>query len=100
MGDLPKKSSASSFSKDNWGVWRNLEITVSFLDPVLLLPVDCEHRSIKLMRLGVHLKIPGGSSCLTVVHLVLLLVHGVNSSSGPELQQSLKQKASQVHCEG
>lgn len=33
-----------------------------------------------------------------MVHLVLLLVHGINPSPGPELQQSLKQKASQVHC--
>lgn len=35
---------------------------------------------------------------LTVVHLVLFLVHGVDASSGPELQQSLEQQSTQVHC--
>lgn len=34
---------------------------------------------------------------LTVVHLVLFLVHGVDASSGPELQQSLEQQPPQVH---
>lgn len=34
---------------------------------------------------------------LTVVHLILFLVHGVDASSGPELQQSLKQQSTQVH---
>lgn len=35
-----------------------------------------------------------------MVHLVLFLVHGVDSGSGPELQQSLKQQSAQVHCKG
>lgn len=38
------------------------------------------------------------SSLLTVVHLVLFFVHGVDTSSGPELQQSLEQQSPQVHC--
>lgn len=32
-----------------------------------------------------------------MVHLVLFLVHGVDSGSGPELQQRLEQQSSQVH---
>lgn len=33
----------------------------------------------------------------TVVDFVLFLVHGVDASSGPEFQESLKQQAAQVH---
>lgn len=35
---------------------------------------------------------------LTMVHLVLFFIHGVDSSPGPELQQSLQQQSTQVHC--
>lgn len=38
---IPKESSASSFSEDDWRVWWHLEVSVSFLDPVLLLSVHC-----------------------------------------------------------
>lgn len=34
---------------------------------------------------------------LTVVHFVLFLVHGVDASPGPELQESLEQQPAQVH---
>lgn len=34
---------------------------------------------------------------LTMVNLVLFLVHGVDASSGPELQQSLEQQSTQVY---
>lgn len=34
---------------------------------------------------------------LTVVHLVLFFVHGVDASPGPELQQCLQQQSAQVH---
>lgn len=32
-----------------------------------------------------------------MVHLILFFVHGVDASSGPELQQSLEQQSTQVH---
>lgn len=32
-----------------------------------------------------------------MVNLVLFLVHGVDASSGPELQQSLEQQSTQVY---
>lgn len=41
----PKQSSASRFPKDDWCVRRNLEISISFLDPVLLLSVHCGHKN-------------------------------------------------------
>lgn len=36
---LPKQSSASCFPKDDRRVWWHLEISISLLDPVLLLSV-------------------------------------------------------------
>lgn len=43
---LPKKGSASRFSKDNWCVWWHLEISVAFLDPVFLLSVHWGNKNI------------------------------------------------------
>lgn len=43
---LPKKGSASRFSKDNWCVWWHLEISVPFLDPVFLLSVHWGNKNI------------------------------------------------------
>lgn len=39
MLGIPKESSASCFSKDDWGVRRHLEVSVSLLDSVLLFSV-------------------------------------------------------------
>lgn len=45
-----------------------------------------------------HLLVILVNGLLTMVHLVLFFVHGVDASPGPELQQSLQQQSAKVHC--
>lgn len=68
-GPLPEQSSASCFSKDDWGVWWHLEITVSPLYPVLWFSIHCEQKNGDVVRRSqrhlTHLLITdsGGETC-------------------------------------
>lgn len=108
---LPEQSSTSCLSEDDRGVRWHLEIAISPLHPVFWFSIHCKYKNAVPWSgeangtwgtcwswPAVGKAVADWTDSLTMVHLILLLVHGVDAGSGPELQERLEQQPPQVHC--